>query len=59
MFYLLALEAQQSGSQTVASRGQQNEAAPFFMPFQPHQESPCQHAAPFTVSPSPLLLLSH
>ena len=31
MFYLLALEAQQSGSQSVASRGQHNEVAPFFI----------------------------
>ena len=31
MFYLLALEAQQSGSQVAASRGQHNGVAPFFM----------------------------
>ena len=31
MFYLLALEAQQSGSHSVASRGQHNDVAPFFI----------------------------
>ena len=31
MFYLLALEAQQSGSQPAASRGQHNDVAPFFI----------------------------
>lgn len=30
MFYLLAIEAQQSGSQKVSSRGQHNDVAPFF-----------------------------
>ena len=31
MFHLLALEAQQSGSQSAASRGQRNDVALFFV----------------------------